>query len=176
MTDEAAAELGSALRIMLEQGFGDEESTLRVGLTNGVITVETGEPRRVLADLSFPAVSLRFAVRSAGRPKPVWRDSANGKRVLAGGDKALRDYRAAGAYVLKVRGATVELMTFLVAHLLTQPDMVAVRRCQRPGCSHFIIAATAARGRPQTFCSASCRVRSAEQKPRRPRRKKTVSA
>lgn len=151
LTDEELSGLDTALRIMLEQGFGDP----------------------TLADLSFPASSLRFAVRSAGRRKPGWRDSRKGTHVVEGGAEALRDYRAAGAYVLQVQGPTVDLVPFLVAHLLTQPEMVAVRRCERSGCERFLITATAARGRPQTFCSASCRVRNAEQLQQRRDRSRT---
>jgi hypothetical protein len=151
LDDDAIGSLGALLTILLEQGFG--------------------EP--TLVDLAVPVASLRVAVRSAGRRKPEWRTSVNGRRVLAGGEKALRDYHAAGAYRLRVQGPTGELVPFLVAHLLTQTEMVAVRRCARrdqppaADCPHFFIVAPGARGQPKRFCSRSCGLRYAEQSPQR---------
>lgn len=145
-TDDELDDLGATLQILLAQGFGDQ----------------------TLADLAFPGASLRFAVRSSSRVKPKWHiNRGTGKKVVMGGAKALRDYHAAGAYVLQVHGPMTELVPFLIAHLLTQPGMVAVRRCPAPGCQHFLVTAAAARGRPQIFCSGSCRLRAAEQKTHR---------
>lgn len=142
ITDGQLGELESRLSILLEQGFGDKSMSI----------------------LRFPTTSLAFAVRSAGRQTPSRR---KGTHSIVGGVQALRDYRAAGAYVLRVQGNTLELVPFLAAHLLTQPGMVAVRRCQRLGCPHFVITATAARGAPQKFCSQSCGKLNAEQQTRR---------
>jgi hypothetical protein len=148
LDDEAIGDLEARLRILLEQGFGENPFD---------------------ADLAFPASSLRFAVRNAGRQKPAKRGS-----VVAGGVTALRNYQAPGAYVLRVQGPTLELVPFLLGHLLTAPGMASVKRCGRRGCRHFVITATAKRGRPQRFCSAACREwnRELEQQRKTQRRKK----
>lgn len=129
-TDEELSELEVLLQIMLEQGFGDP----------------------TLKDLSVAVPSLRFAVRGTGRRPPARRGS-----VIDGGVATQRAYRAPGAYVLTVQGPTLELVPFLLMQLLTAPDMVSVKRCERQGCPHFVITAAAKRGRPQRFCSAACR-------------------
>lgn len=145
LDDEAVGDLEARLRILLDQGFGENPFD---------------------AEMEFPASSLRFAVRSAGRQKPAKRGS-----IIDGGVTALRNYRAPGAYVLRVQGPTMELVPFLLGHLLTAPDMVAVKRCKRVGCSHFIGTATAAVGAPKQFCSAACREWNRELEQRKPRRK-----
>jgi len=131
-TDDDLSNLGAHLRMLLAQGFGDANE---------------GD----LSNLSSPLTSLRFAVRSAGRQKPAKRGTVTG-----GGVTALRKYRAAGAYVLQVMGPTLELVPYLVAHLLTAPNMASVKRCERQGCPHFVIAATGKQGRPSKFCSKTC--------------------
>lgn len=143
-TDDELGELEAYLDILLEQGFA-----------------------ATAANLFLPATSLRFAVRSAGRQKPAKRGS-----IIAGGAAALRNYRAPGAYVLQMHGPTLELVPFLVAQLLTAPNMASVKRCERQGCAHFVITATAKRGRPQQFCSKSCRELNAEQLEQRVRKKR----
>lgn len=99
-TDEELETLEAHLRILLAQGFGSDDM---------------GD----LSQLSFPTTSLRSALRSGERRKPAGRRTKNGARVIDGGSQALREFRAAGAYVLDVHGDTIELVTFLVAHLLT---------------------------------------------------------
>jgi hypothetical protein len=140
LTDDDLDALGARLQLVLEQGFGV-----------------------IGGDAAFPMDSLTFTVRGVGRQKPgKVRTAAAARRVVAGGVVAQRAYHAAGAYLLEVTGPTQTLVPFLVAHLLTQPGMVAVKRCKRPGCPHFIVTATAARGRPKVFCSATCRAWNAE--------------
>jgi hypothetical protein len=146
LDDEAVGDIEARLRILLDQGFGENPFD---------------------AEMSFPASSLRFAVRNAGRQKPAKRGS-----IVDGGVTALRNYRAPGAYVLRVQGPMLELVPFLLGHLLTAPNMASVKRCERQGCTHFVIAATAKRGRPQRFCSAACREWNREQQQRKTRRKK----
>lgn len=121
-------------------------------------------------DLSLPTASLRIGVRSAGRRPPKRTNSVHGTRVVEGGVKAQRAYRAAGAYIMQVRGKATELVLFLVAHLLTQAEMVCVRRCERPGCDHFVVVALEKRGARQRFCSAKCRVWNAELEQRKNKR------
>jgi hypothetical protein len=145
-TDEELDELEATLHILLEQGFDGPGDGVRVESALGQFTATP-------TNLTLPATSLRFAVRSARRQKPKKRGSVG----IDGGLTALRNYRAPGAYVLQVYGSTIELAPFLVAHLLTQADMVAVKRCRRSGCTKFIVTATAARGAPKQFCSAACR-------------------
>lgn len=145
LNEDAIGDLDARLHILLDQGFGENPFD---------------------AAMEFPASSLRFAVRSAGRLKPAKRGS-----IIDGGVTALRNYRAPGAYVLRVQGPTMELVPFLLGHLLTAPDMVAVKRCERQGCSHFVTE-TGEPGPPQRFCSAACREWNRELKQRRkPRRK-----
>jgi hypothetical protein len=131
LDDEAIGDLRAQLTVLIDQGFGENPFD---------------------AEIAFPASSLRFAVRNAGRQKPAQRGS-----IVAGGVTALRNYRAAGAYALRVQGPVLELVPFLLGHLLTAPNMASVKRCERQGCPHFVITATAKRGRPQRFCSAACR-------------------
>jgi hypothetical protein len=102
----------------------------------------------------FP--SLRFGVRGAGRPSP-------GKlSQVSMGER--RAYLSPGAYTLLVDGALVDLVPFLVLHLLTGPGMMTVSRCRAPAprnwserCGRFL--AWSGRGRPRKFCSGACRVR-----------------
>jgi hypothetical protein len=148
LSDDDLSQLGELIRILLEQGLGD----------------------RTLADLSFPSSSLRFAVRSANRAKPKWRLTERGVRVRDGGARAQRAYRAAGAYVLHVEGATDELIPFLTAHLLTLADMAALCRCERPNCPNFVAVPIGKRGRPPRFCSGSCGEAVREAKTTRTRR------
>jgi hypothetical protein len=131
LDDDGLRDLETQLRILLEQGFGEN---------------------RFDAVMAFPATSLRFAVRNAGRQKPARRAGR-----ISGGVTAVRNYRAPGAYVLRVQGPMQALVPFLLGHLLTAPNMASVKRCERRGCPHFVITATAKRGRPQRFCSAACR-------------------
>jgi hypothetical protein len=99
-----------------------------------------------------------------------------GQRVLDGGTQARRAYHAAGAYLLEVEGETAELVGFLAAHLLTQPGMVAVKRCARrdqppwADCPHIFIDTPGRRGQPKRFCSRSCGLRYAEQEEQRKRK------
>lgn len=130
LTDDDIGDLEAALNILLEQGFGENPFD---------------------ADMAFPASLLRFAVRNTGRQKPAKRGS-----VIDGGVDALRAYRAPGAYVLRVQGPTMELVPFLLGHLLLAPSMVAVKRCEGLGCSHFVTE-TGEPGPPQRFCSTTCR-------------------
>jgi len=142
--------LEAGLRFLLNQGFGDFD-----------------------AESEFPASSLRFAVRSAGRQNPKlgkFDVTKGGSPLRRGLVKRLRDYRAPGAYVLRVKGATIELVPFLLGHLLTAPDMVSVKRCKRVGCPHFIGTATAAVGAPKQFCSGACRELNKQLEQRNPRR------
>lgn len=148
-TDDELDDLEASLRILVEQGFDGPGGGATVKFKGGEFTT-------LPAPIFLPATSLRFAVRNVGRQKPTKRGSIAPGRV-AGGVTALRNYRAAGAYVLQVMGPMLELVPYLVAHLLTAPNMASVKRCERQGCTHFVITATAKRGRPQRFCSAACR-------------------
>jgi hypothetical protein len=164
LMDEDLDRLAAALRLLLGAGFEDATLTDRT-LQVALLDIGLGDATR--ADLSLPAASLRVWVRGAGRhpPKRIF-----GKRVGEGGIQAQRAYRAAGAYVLQVQGDPADLAPFLVAHLLTQADMVAVRRCERTGCDHYVLVAMAKRGARQRFCSATCRVWNAELKQRKNKR------
>jgi len=51
----------------------------------------------------------------------------------------------------KPRAEPNELVPLLVAHLLTQPGMLRVKGCKRPGCPNFIVLATG-KGHPKWFC------------------------
>ena len=144
LTDNAIGDLEALLRILLEQGFGDN------------------------ADLSFPVASLRFALRGANRRKPGRRGS-----IVDGGVTAVRRYQASGAYVLRVQGPLTELVPFLLAQLLTAPNMVTVNRCERRDCQHYLITATGRRGRPQRFCGAWCREWTREQQKTKRTRRRT---
>ena len=100
-----------------------------------------------------PTDGLRIAVRGSGRKKPGRRGS-----VIDGGAEAVRNYRAPGAYVVRVEGPTAVLAPYLLARLLTAPNMAgAVARCKRAGCAHFVVVATGKPGPPRQFCSAACR-------------------
>lgn len=148
LTIEELFEVDDVLLLLLEQGFGDP----------------------TLQEASFPVTSLRIAVRSANRSKPRRRSTPGGALVVDGGIAAKRAWAAAGAYVLRVSGSPGELLPFLILHLLTQADMVAVKRCRRRGhvgfvdCPKFFIVAPGARGKPQQFCSHMCVLLNAEQK------------
>ena len=152
LDDDALDNLEAALRILLKQGFGENPFD---------------------AEMEFPASSLRFAVRNAGRQKPAKRSVKRGGKLggIDGGVTALRNYRAPGAYALRVKGPTPELVPFLLGHLLTAPDMVSVKRCERQGCTRFVITATAKRGRPQRFCGEGCRGLNRELEQQRKRRR-----
>jgi hypothetical protein len=152
-TDDDLDDLEARLHILVEQGFDGPGGGATVKFKGGEFTA-------LPAPLFLSATSLRFAVRNAGRQKPAKRgriDAGGGRRIVVGGVTALRNYRAAGAYVLQVMGPMLELVPFLVAHLLTAANMAGVKRCERQGCAHLVITATAKRGRPQQFCSAACR-------------------
>ena len=131
-TDEELDMLGVWLQSAFEQGFGDP------GVASNRL-----------------ATSLFLAIRSAGRQRPGWLGGVKGG-VRSGGARALRDYRAAGAYVLQVSGNTIDLVMFLAAHLMTQAGMVTLRRCARDGCDHVLVTGAVARGAPKRFCSESC--------------------
>lgn len=146
LTDDAIGDLEAILKILLEQGFG--EPSLQGDMCSLALT------------------SVRVAVRSAGRTKPRWKTNVNGRLVLDGpagqGVKARRDWNAPGAYAMRVLGSTVDLVPFLMVHLLTQAEMVGVKRCERrdqppwADCPHVFIIDPAKRGRPQRFCAESC--------------------
>jgi hypothetical protein len=132
-SNEELREVAAGLRLLLDQSF------------------EPGP-----WDGKLPAGSLRFSIRSAGRQRPKGIPGVTGGRTPAGGANAVRDYRGSGAFVLQVDGRDVDLVPFLVAHLLTQPEMVSVRRCARSGCDRYLVTALAKKGRPRTFCSTGC--------------------
>jgi hypothetical protein len=135
-TDEQLDDLRVQLQLLLEQGFGVEGVS---GLA------------------SAAGASLRFAVRSAGREKPRWTQTKGGNRTRVGGDVAWKRYQGAGAYVMRVYGDLVDVVPFLVMHLLTQPDMILVQRC--PVCEKFMARNPGARGRPRETCSEVCWMR-----------------
>jgi hypothetical protein len=153
--------LGEVLRILLTKGFGD-------GLMGD------------LKDSFLPLTGLGIAVRHAGRREPYRRRTtriivggSEIKRVhpVVGGAVAQRAYRAAGAYVKQVYGPKTVLVPFLLAELLTAPDMVAVKRCQTQGCRHFVVADTATRGPRRKFC-LTCRPLNAKQRERQLKRQR----
>ena len=153
LDDEAIGDLEVLLRLLLEQGFGNP--TLQGDM------------------MSVPIGALRIMLRGTGRQSPKlgkFDVTEGGSPLRRGLVKRLRDYRAPGAYVLGVRGPMRDLMPFLLAHLLTAPSMASVKRCERQGCAHFVITATAKPGRPQRFCSAACREWSKELKQQKTRR------
>jgi hypothetical protein len=132
-TAEELDDLRVQLRLLMEQGFGDQ-AQLATGAGS----------------------SLRFAVRSGGeRSKPGWRQTSGGNRVREGGVGAMERYQAPGAYVLQVYGSLLDVVPFLVMHLLTQPQMVSVRRCL--ACGRFRVLQTGARGAPPKHCGKACR-------------------
>jgi hypothetical protein len=121
---------------------------------------------------SFP--SLRFSVRRV-RP-PAKRSKLKPRERQA--------YQDAGAAVLRVEGSLMDLVPFLLMHLLTAPDMMTVARCPAPQaghwrdrCGRWFVQATG-RGRPREYCTDPCRVRanyakSDEQTPTPRRRKRS---
>jgi hypothetical protein len=118
-TDDELDQLGTDLRIMLADGFAD-----RANAQGG----------------SHAAPSLRYAIRGIGRRKP---------RVIDEGRGALIDYRKPGAYVMHVKGSVMDLLPFLVSHLLTRKNMVTVHQCGIPMCERFFVAPTNSQGRDQ---------------------------
>jgi hypothetical protein len=104
----------------------------------------------------FPTPSLRFTVLGAGRQESKWRPTKNGNLMRVGGAAAKSAYRAPGAYVLKAMGTTADLVPFLVAHLLTQRDMVAIRRCKRRLCDRFVVINQTKRGHRPEYCEPLC--------------------
>lgn len=162
MDEDAIENLEADLAMLLGQGLNpsDAPPDIPPDMKQWV------EPLTQL-DISMSFEKLRLSIRSARRRKPSKRGS-----VTAGGVTALRNYGASGAYVLRAQGPLADVVPFLLAHLLTAPGMVAVIQCERPGCTHFVIAATGKRGRPQRFCSAACREWNRELEQRRKQRRR----
>jgi len=79
-----------------------------------------------------------------------------GNQVRDGGTRAKDMHEAPGAYVLQAMGKTADLLPFLVAHLLTQRDMVSIRRCKRRLCDGYVVIDLNKRGRRQEYCRPSC--------------------
>ena len=109
-------------------------------------------------------VSLDFGVRNARRRAP-------GKLTRVG-RRARAAYMAPGAFVLRIRAPLLDLVPFLVAHLLTAPDVLTIGRCAAPApnnwkerCGHFLI--KFGRGHPRDFCSKACRTRNHEEQKHR---------
>lgn len=121
---------------------------------------------------SFP--SLRFGVRRV-RP-PAKRSKLSPRERQA--------YQDAGAAVLRVEGGLMDLVPFLLIHLLTAPDMMTVARCPAPQaghwrnqCGRWFVQDAGRAGRPRDYCSDACRVRAnyakpPDEQPRKPRSKK----
>jgi len=109
---------------------------------------------------SFP--SLRFGVRCVRPPA---------KRSQLKAKKERQEYQDAGAAVLRVEGSLMDLVPFLLMHLLTAPDMVMVVRCPAPQAGHWRdqcgrwFVQAAGRGRPRDYCTDKCRVRANYAKP-----------
>jgi hypothetical protein len=150
---DALDDLAARLGLVLEQGFG--EPTLQSGMC------------------LLPLTGITLAVAQAGRVKPGWRVTKGGNHVRTGregeGIQAKRAWLSAGAYRLRVQGSALALVPFLVAHLLTQAEMVRLARCKRRGdpnwldCPNFFVTDPTQRGRPREYCAPSCRVRHEEQ-------------
>lgn len=109
---------------------------------------------------SFP--SLRFGVRRV-RP-PAKRSKLKPRERQA--------YQDAGAAVLRVEGSLMDLVPFLLMHLLTAPDMMTVARCPAPQaghwrdqCGRWFVQQVTGPGRPRDYCSDNCRVRANYAKP-----------
>ena len=159
LSDDAIDMLEQQLKMLLEQGFGEP-------------SVQDNCSSMMLA-------TLRVAVHPIAPRVLQFRDTENGRHVVVGGTKARARYQAAGAYGLRVQGSIGDLVPFLLVHLLTQPGMVAVKRCARrdqppwADCERLFIVAPKVRGRPQRFCSRNCGLRYAEQQPPQPRRRKS---
>jgi hypothetical protein len=141
VSEDRLDDLRATLRVLLDVGFADR--------------------RQDDYFAGYPTPSLRFQARGVARTKPGWTNTKKGQRVRVGGSKAVADYRAAGAYVLQVFGKSVDLLPFLVTHLLTQADMVAVRQCACVQCDRLFVTGSG-RGRPQRFCRESCQKRQQE--------------
>jgi hypothetical protein len=109
------------------------------------------------ADIFSSRLTLHISVQRKYR-------GSSGKLSQATAEER-RAFEAAGAYVLVVWGSLLDLIPFLVAHLLTMPGGAYVRRCQAPAphdppqrCGRFLIGH--GKGRPREYCLGSaCRVR-----------------
>ena len=153
LDDKAIDGLEHELNLLLRQGFGD-----------------FGTP--TANDVTLPLTKLRFAVQSAKRETPKKELTKKGNYRVVGGKSALDEYRRPGAYQLFVEGPTRQLVPFLLAQLLTAPDMVILKRCERVGCSH-LVTESRKRGGVQRFCSAACGAWTRElEKEQQPRRKR----
>jgi len=155
LDDDALGDLRSRLHILLQCGFDGPKDAFADGFDG------------------WPAPTLRFMVRSAGRKRPGWRLSKQGNHVRVGGRQAKDAHQARGAYVLHAMGSTADLMPFLLAHLLTQRDMVAVRRCKRRLCDRFVVIDVNKRGRRREYCRPSCIDLDKEEEAYRKAREKT---
>jgi hypothetical protein len=107
------------------------------------------------APRSFP--SLRFGVHRV-RP-PTKRSKLKPRERQA--------YQDAGAAVLRVEGSLMDLVPFLLMHLLMAPDMMTVARCPAPQAGRWFVQ-VAGRGRPRDYCTDACRVRANYVKPPEP--------
>ena len=100
--------------------------------------------------------SLRFDVHAWRKPPGKRSQIPASARPAQGGQFA----------VLLVSGRLTDLVLFQAVRLLTGPRPLLLGRCPAPAvggrgetCGRVLVVATARRGRPATFCSASCRLR-----------------
>jgi hypothetical protein len=102
--------------------------------------------------------SLQFSQRAARRPESRGKLTARQRKI----------YDAAGGRVLRVEGPLMELVPFLVMHLMTAPGMMALSRCTAPKayagddeCGNWFVQKAGRAGRPRAHCSDRCKVRAA---------------
>jgi len=132
-----------------------------LALLEDVAAPKAGRTRRWPSRL-WRLSSLRFTAASSGRDPQKLSTLKSQER---------RDYLGAGAYLMWVSGRLRDVLVYTVMRTLTEPGAVALARCPAPSlddrsrpCGSWLIAIGARRGRPGTYCSDACRVRTWKEK------------
>lgn len=106
--------------------------------------------------------SLKFTAASRGR---------QAAKLSTLKSKERRDYLGAGAYRMWVSGRLRDVLVYSAMRTLTEPGAITLARCPAPSlddrsrpCGGWLIAIGARRGRPGTYCSNACRVRTWKEK------------
>jgi hypothetical protein len=150
-TDDELDDLWATLRTMLTAGFAAPDLDMWRGF-------------------GVPVSSLHVWLRGNPRVKPKYTESnEQGNRWLPQRDTARRAYRAPGAYVQRVEGALQHVVPYMLTHLLTLPNMVAVQQCGSPNCGNVIVNTPRA-GAPRHYCPRCAAVRGHEQRNERKRK------
>jgi len=130
-------------------------------LLEDVAAPKAGRTRRWPSRL-WRLSSLRFTAASSGR-KDV--------KLSALNTQERRAYLGPGAYLMWVSGRLRDVLVYTMMRTLTEPGAVSLARCPAPSlndrsrpCGGWLIAIGARRGRPGTYCSDACRVRTWKEK------------